>query len=135
MAAEKKHARARHKLPVPGGERTEQEAAINSDRVSSDELLARVVVELVRMRMRHRALIKNLKNGDFDWETYKSHIESVEEEDAEALFHLLIMKWDAFKEQYGNWMTEDFAEYGFKRSRSERLPETKALPNSEDVKA
>jgi len=135
MAAQKKLIRKRPKPLARRDHRAEHEGVIKDERVSSDELLARVVIELVRMRMRHRALIKTLKNGEFDWESYKSYIESVEESDAEALFHLIVMKWDAFREKYGHWMTEDFAEFGFKRTRGVKSADVEALQPSEDVKA
>lgn len=98
--------------------------------VDADELIRRLVSEVVQGRVRHRALLKTLREGEFNWDAYTSNIEMVERNDAEALFHLLVMNFDAFRQHHANWLENDFALYGFRRrgageseSTSKKSPE------------
>lgn len=115
MPAKKKQKRASPKTAEASQLPAHVDTDTKQEYVNNEELLGRLAVELVRSRVRHRALINALREGTFDWSRYTAHIEEVEQSDAQALFDLLILTWDTFRSRYEEWMERDFATYGFRR--------------------
>lgn len=98
--------------------KAKQDSDFSAEFRSADDVLAQLVWEVVQGRIRHRALLKTLSDGDFDWSKYTGYIEQVEASDGEALFRLVVMKWEAFSARYSEWMKSDFSYFGFKRRRA-----------------
>lgn len=122
------------KTPVAQTANSSQAHATNAEEskfVTSDEVLVRLTLESVRSRVRHRALVKTLREGDFDWDRYTANIEYVEDRDAGALFDLIVLKWDVFAERYQEWMNDDFAAYGFRRERHDHPQKQDNVPPSD----
>lgn len=98
------------------------------DMVSIEELLKRITIELVMTRVRHRALLKTLREGTFSWEAYTESVETVEESDAVVLYQALTMSWDYFRANNAQWIESDFARYGFKRKGASKGSQEDAPP-------
>jgi len=83
---------------------------------SAAQLFAKICNELVRNRIRHRALLDTLIRAKVVDDTdYLRAYEKVEAEDFHALADMLLMERGEFERAYSGWLKKSRSKYGFRR--------------------
>lgn len=96
--------------------RAQAVAAAPTNGYSAAELFAKICNELVRGRIRHRALLEALIRAKvIDDADYLRAYERIEAEDFRALADMLLMKREEFERVYAGWLKRSRSKYGFQR--------------------
>lgn len=79
-----------------------------------EQLLEAVVTELVRARLRHRALLHALEQrNSLDMAEYVRLYQVEEEANFSSLLALLLMPPDEFKASHPDWVADNMRRFGF----------------------
>lgn len=82
--------------------------------IPHERLMAAVVNELARSRIRHRALLHLLEErGLIEIAEYVKQYRSEEEQDFKPFVELLLLSPDEFKSRWSEWMEDNAARYGY----------------------
>ncbi len=90
-------------------------------------MLMRLVHEGVASRIRHRALLDVLANGQFDFDTYKNRYADLLKRDRDALLAKTMLSSEDFTVIFKGWMHDESARYG--------LPQVKVVGSSKAPRA
>jgi hypothetical protein len=118
-------------------EKTAEEADASSRVLTPERLFSTVLQELVRLRIRQRALLRLLaKSGAAELEAYNKLYGELEAEDFQPLMELLLLRREEFEKRYPEWLEKEREQFGFQR---ESVPEFRleraALPARSSRKA
>jgi hypothetical protein len=86
----------------------------NADFVPRTRLIAALVNELARSRVRHRALLDLLeRHGSIEIKDYVAQYKEVEERDFLPFVELLLLSPRDFQGKHGDWLAENTKRFGY----------------------
>jgi hypothetical protein len=84
--------------------------------LTPERLFSAILQELVRLRIRQRALLRLLaKSGAAELEAYNNLYGELEAEDFQPLMELLLLRREEFEKRYPEWLKKEREQYGFQR--------------------
>ena len=102
--------------------------------VSLDVAVSRLIAELSEHRIRQRALLEVLRDGHFTWDAYVDSLRSVRLRDYDALMGSLVLREEAFSEQFAAWVEADSRRYLFELKPNEPLNKSERTQASASTK-
>lgn len=107
----------------------------SSPRLSADVLFGRIVNELIRSRIRHRALLEALADaGQLDIGKYRQIYSEMEARDYRVMGDLLVLPKDQFETQHREWLEAEHKRFGFHRRAPIPQIQFDASPPSETAR-
>ena len=92
----------------------EQGVSDDADSVTREPQLApptaviiRMVHQMVASRLRFRALLEVLRQGEFEYEDYLARYSEIRERDSQAMVAQLMFERDDFQALFGEWKKQD----------------------------
>lgn len=88
--------------------------APTSAEISHERLMASIVIELARSRVRHRALLDILEErGLINIAEYVERYRLEEERDFKPFVELLLLSPEGFKQRWGDWIAANAERFGY----------------------
>jgi len=84
-------------------------------------VIIRMVHQMVASRLRFRALLETLRDGEFEYEEYLAHYTQIRQRDSQAMVAQLLFEGDDFQALFGEWKKQDDERYSIsptKRAKS-----------------
>ncbi len=98
--------------------------------VDLNVVVSRLVMELTEHRVRQRALLEVLRDGEFPWSKYLDALRAVRKRDHDALLSAIVLEHDAFDSQFGPWIENDSKRYLFELKPQTTAPQSPAPSKS-----
>jgi hypothetical protein len=111
---------ARKKVDAPASASADAASARDDDFVTLDVAVSRIIGEMTESRIRQRALLESLRQGDFSWERYLRIVHEIRNRDFDPLFASMVLKNEVFSERFRDWVKEDAARYMFQIGGSDQ---------------
>jgi hypothetical protein len=132
MASQKKTSASgapKRRRPAPPISVHEPTDAYEGGLIPRTRLIAALVNEIARSRVRHRALLDLLeKNGTIEMRRYIEQYKSVEEHDFVAFVELLLLSPSEFQTKNAEWLAANTQRFGYDGSSRQHVQLSDHLP-------